>query len=198
MGKIIFLMGKSASGKDTVYQTLLQLPLFDLHTVVPYTTRPMRSGEVEGKEYHFVTQEKLQQMHRAGKVIEVRTYETTQGPWSYFTADDGQIDLAKQNYLMIGTLESFSGICRYFGKENVLPVYLALDEGERLTRAVKRERLQPNPDYAEVCRRYLADEADFSEEKLAAAGITRKFFHMNTQKCVAEICAYLETNADER
>ena len=42
-----------------------------------------------------------------GKVIESRTYETVYGPWTYFTADDGQIADDEKNYLGIGTLESY-------------------------------------------------------------------------------------------
>lgn len=52
MGKIFYLMGKSASGKDTLYQEILKrLP--QLKTVVPYTTRPIRIGEQNGKRIFF-------------------------------------------------------------------------------------------------------------------------------------------------
>ena len=86
MGKIFYLMGKSASGKDTLYQEILKrLP--QLQTVVPYTTRPIRIGEQNGREYFFTTQEELDRLLEDGKIIECRTYETMMGPWSYFTAD---------------------------------------------------------------------------------------------------------------
>ena len=45
MGKIILLMGKSASGKDAVYRNLLQDETLSLKKVVLYTTRPMRLKE---------------------------------------------------------------------------------------------------------------------------------------------------------
>ena len=53
MGKIYYLMGKSASGKDTVYEQLLADETLGLHRIVLYTTRPARTGEQEGVEYHF-------------------------------------------------------------------------------------------------------------------------------------------------
>ena len=52
----------------------------------------------------------------------------------------------------------------YFGKENVIPIYIQVDDGVRLERALERERTQKEPKYAELCRRFLADEKDFSEE----------------------------------
>ena len=55
MGKIYYVMGKSSSGKDTIYKKLLEIhPEF--HTIVPYTTRPIREGEHNGVEYHFVNE----------------------------------------------------------------------------------------------------------------------------------------------
>ena len=53
MGKIFYIMGKSSSGKDTIYSRLLQDSELGLSRIVLYTTRPMREGETEGKEYHF-------------------------------------------------------------------------------------------------------------------------------------------------
>lgn len=107
MGKIFYVMGKSAAGKDTVYKRLLEL-FPDFHTVLPYTTRPIRDGEAEGVEYHFTTEEQLNNLGQQGKVVEKRTYQTVYGPWSYATIDDGQIDLnGSKHYIMIGTLESY-------------------------------------------------------------------------------------------
>lgn len=61
MGKIFYIMGKSASGKDTIYKELIEkMPKF--HSIVPYTTRPMREGEKDGVEYFFVDQERFDEM----------------------------------------------------------------------------------------------------------------------------------------
>ena len=106
MGKIYYLMGKSASGKDHIYEHLIQETALDLKPFVLYTTRPIRSGEQDGREYFFVDEKRLSELREAGKIIEERMYSTVQGPWYYFTADDGQIDLVKHDYLGIGTLGS--------------------------------------------------------------------------------------------
>ena len=104
MGKIYCMMGKSSSGKDTLYQKVLErLP--QIHRVVPYTTRPIREGEQDGVEYFFTGREELERQLASGKVIESRTYQTIAGPWTYYTVDDGQFDVADdESCLMIGTL----------------------------------------------------------------------------------------------
>ena len=113
MGRIFYIMGKSSSGKDTIYSRLLHDGELELFHILLYTTRPIRQGETDGREYHFVDQNRFRQFKDEGKVIEYRTYETVHGPWTYFTADDGQVDLRTQNYLAIGTLESYENMKRY-------------------------------------------------------------------------------------
>ena len=78
MSNIYYLMGKSSSGKDTIYKRIKELHP-ELKTVTIYTTRPIREGEKNGKEYYFVNEEKLQQLLDDGKVIELRTYDTVHG-----------------------------------------------------------------------------------------------------------------------
>ena len=185
MSKIFYLMGKSASGKDTIYKKVKeQMP--ELKTIVIYTTRPIREGELNGREYHFVDDDKLKELQEAGKVIELREYNTGHGIWRYFTADDGQID-GDDNYIAIGTLESYVQLRDYFGQERLIPIYIEVEDGLRLERALARERMQAKPRYEEMCRRFLADAADFSGDNLKKAGITHKFLNINMDKCVGEI-----------
>ena len=185
MGKIFYLMGKSASGKDTIYKKVKeQMP--ELKTIVIYTTRPIREGEKEGVEYYFVDDDKLDKLQQAGKVIELRAYNTVHGIWKYFTADDGQFD-REDHLIAIGTLESYVQLRKYFGDDKLVPIYIEVEDGVRLERALARERQQKQPKYEELCRRFLADAADFSVEKLEEAGITRKFLNVDMDKCVEEI-----------
>ena len=193
MGKIFYVMGKSSSGKDTIYKQLRERDKA-LRTVVPYTTRPIREGETEGVEYFFVDIDKLARMREGRQIIEERSYNTKCGVWTYFTADDGQIDLEKYDYLMIGTLVSYSALKEYFGAEKIVPVYIQVEDGERLLRAVSRERKEPVPKYAELCRRFLADEKDFSEEQLQRAGVEVRFENEDLEKCLEEIERFIEEN----
>lgn len=192
MGKIFYLMGKSASGKDTIYKELLRCGSLSLHTVVIYTTRPQREGETNGVEYFFVQEPELEEIKRKGRLVEMRAYHTVHGIWKYFTVNDAQIHLQKYSYLMIGTLESYEKVKKFYGEEKVVPVYIELEDGERLTRALEREKKQPRPSYQELCRRFLADSEDFSDENLKKAGIERRFQNRELEDCVKEIMEYME------
>ncbi len=192
MGKIVYLMGKSSSGKDTIYKRLCELEKPKFQTIPLYTTRPIRDGEKEGVEYHFTDEAGYQEQKKAGNVVEERTYHTVMGDWHYYTVLK-DVDLGAEDtaYLMIGTLESFIGTKKAIGEENIIPIYIELDDGVRLSRALTRERSQEKPQYEEMCRRFLADAQDFSEEKIVAAGITKRFQNEDLDACLGEILEYL-------
>ena len=59
MGRIYYLLGKSATGKDTLYKEILKRRP-KLRTVTMYTTRPIREGETDGVEYFFTGREELE------------------------------------------------------------------------------------------------------------------------------------------
>ncbi len=191
MGKIFCLMGKSSSGKDTIYRELLKNRNLGLKKIVPYTTRPIRIGEADGREYHFTDEAGYQELLEAGKVIEARAYDTAHGIWRYFTVADESLDLLSHDYLLIGTVEAYVNLKNYFGNDKVLPILVDIEDGERLQRALNRERKQANPKYVEMCRRFIADSQDFAEEKLAEAGITDRFYNKKLSECIAQIESYI-------
>ncbi len=181
------MMGKSASGKDSLYKMLVEDKELKLKTVVLYTTRPIRAGEEEGREYHFCDYDFFNKMLVENKVIESRTYNTIHGPWTYFTLDDGQINVVENDYIMIGTLESYEKTREYFGEDVMFPLYITVETGERLTRALNREKLQAQPKYAELCRRFLADEEDFKQENLDRCNIIRGFENDVLETCYKQL-----------
>lgn len=186
MGHIFYLMGKSASGKDSLFERLLASSL-PLKPIVPYTTRPPREFESEGVEYHFVGEERLAKLAEQGRVVEQRVYQTVHGPWIYATVDEGQWDFERESYLAIGTLSSYLSFCRYFGRDRLVPLYIEVEDGERLTRAIEREKKREKPEYEEMCRRFLADQADFSEERLMEAGIEKRYVNQDFEACLGEL-----------
>lgn len=198
MGKLYCLMGKSASGKDSIYKELLKQQDFPLRCVLPYTTRPRREGEQDGVDYYFCDEQKVKELEAAGKIIELRCYQTVHGPWKYFTVDDGQLDFTTNDYLIIVTLEAYEHIVSYFGQAQVVPIYVEVEDGERLERALTRERQQSQPKYAEMCRRFLADCEDFSEINLEKAKVTRRFVNEDMTQTIGEIITYMKQQANER
>lgn len=191
MGKIFCLMGKSSSGKDTIYRELFKRSDISLKKIIPYTTRPIREGEEEGREYHFCNEDQVTQLQNADKIVELRTYDTVYGVWKYFTVDDGQVDLEDNSYLLIGTLETYRKIRQYYGAAQVVPVYIEVEDGERLLRAIAREKEQMIPKYTEMCRRFLADSEDFSEEKLKEAGVSVRFENEKLENTIDKVAAYI-------
>ncbi len=194
MGKIYCVMGKSSSGKDSIYHEIMEKGALGLKPIIPYTTRPIRDGEQDGREYHFCTEDTVQRLQDAGRIMELRAYNTVYGVWKYFTVDDERIDLSKNNYLYIVTLEGYTKIREYFGADRVVPIYIEVEDGERLMRAIAREQKQDVPKYEEMCRRFLADSADFCDEKLLEAGVVRRFQNNDFVQTVREVTAYI---ADE-
>ena len=194
MGKIVYIMGKSSSGKDTIYRSILSDKSIDLKKIIPYTTRPIRLGEENGVQYIFTDEDGFKELCEDGKVIEHRSYETCYGLWRYFTVNDEKIDLSKNSYIVIGTLESYEKTAEYFGKDKMLPILINLDDGVRLQRALNREKKQKVPKYEEMCRRFLADSKDFSEENIKRAGITTSFYNENLKHCTKEIIQYIRDN----
>lgn len=193
MGKIFCVMGKSATGKDTIYQKLLHENELHLQRIIPYTTRPIREGEAAGREYHFCNEEDVKRLEAEGKIVELRAYDTVYGIWKYFTVNDGNIQLENESYLLIGTLESYVKIRDYFGEQNVVPIYIEVEDGERLLRAISREKEQDVPKYEEMCRRFLADAKDFSEENLKNAGIQKRFVNQSLSTTLEEVEGYIKS-----
>lgn len=191
MNHIFYLMGKSASGKDTIYEALLADSALQLSALIPWTTRPIRAREMEGVEYHFTDEEGLKALEAQGRVIEQRTYQTEHGPWTYFTVDEGTSD---GDLLGIGTLESYLHLRAYYGEGRVVPIYVEVEDGIRLGRALRRECKPGNHRYEELCRRFLADQKDFSEENLRKAGINRRFSNDNEcAECIRQIAEYIRS-----
>ena len=191
MGKIFCIIGKSSTGKDTLFHLLLEDSRLGLKQIVPYTTRPIRVGEIEGENYHFIDENTVESLSADGRIVELRAYHTFHGIWKYMTVDDGTIDIQKHCYLVIGTLESFLAMKKFYGVDAVIPLYIELDDGIRLTRALNREKKQENPKYREMCRRFLADAEDYSDERIEAAGITDRFCNEELHHCKREMLEYI-------
>ncbi len=188
MGKIFCIIGKSSSGKDSIFR-MLEQDYPAMGRIVLYTTRPVRSGEIDGVTYHFVDDEVYHQMEAENLIIEARSYHTEHGIWTYFTSSYG-IDLENNNYLQVNTLEGYQQLKAYFGEDKVVPIYIEVkDDGERLQRALTRERAEKQPKYQELCRRFLADQMDFSEENLVKANIGShdRFYNEDFMTCVQTI-----------
>ena len=167
VGKLFCLLGKSGVGKDTLLQNIMLDRVLSevLSPVIPYTTRPKREDESDGLQYHFVTETYMDELERQGKIIEKRQYDTVHGIWYYFTVTF-EMPL-QRNYIIITTPHGSKKLAEKIGAGNMVIVQLTADDKTRLERSILRESAQSSPNYAEVCRRYLADEQDFERADLS-------------------------------
>ena len=182
-------MGKSASGKDTIYN-LIKNSFKNLLPIVIYTTRPMREGEIQDETYHFISMKEMNQLELNGELIERRNYDTVNGIWSYATG----INCFKQNnnYLIITTPIAYKEMQNKINDFELIPIYIEVNDYIRLTRALNREKMNEKENYAEVCRRFLSDADDFNEEILEKLKITNRF--NNDENCLKEVESFIKQN----
>ena len=152
MYKVIALIGEAGSGKDTLMQSVLA-KTDKLHEIISCTTRPPREGEVDGVNYHFLTGEQFGQKVLNGEMLEATCFND----WFYGT----QMSSLKDNAINIGIF-NLNGLEILLETPDfvILPVFIAVSNKERLLRTLEREE---SPNCTEICRRFLADEKDFSQ-----------------------------------
>ena len=158
MHKIIILVGKSGSGKSFILKKLVKN---HFQRVVTNTTRPPREGEVNGVDYNFISDYDFHSLIATEDMIEWRKYNTALGTW-YYGSDARNINLDKNDYVIILTLDGVESYIKYFGAENCIVFYIDCPKYIREKRA--KERGSFNREEWE--RRLVADKADFPMEKV--------------------------------
>lgn len=147
------IIGESGSGKNTLMEKLLEMDS-NLCRVVTATTRPIRPGEIPGRDYHFIDEELAKKM--LSSAIEARKYKVESGKYWYYLTPDcclSEDNIRKSNYICVAAPEQFSAYFEAF-PGYVIPIILKVSEENRLIRALMREA---NPDCKEICRRFLDD-----------------------------------------
>ena len=158
--KIIILCGQSGCGKNTLEEKLVNN---HFERIVTNTTRPPREGEIDGKDYNFITDFDFYALIAQNKMIEWRKYNTEFGVW-YYGSSSQNIDLTKHDYVVILTLDGAQAFIEYFGRENCIVFYIDCPKSIREKRAKSRDPKGFNQE--EWDRRAKADKADFAYEKV--------------------------------
>lgn len=73
-GLVVVLSGFSGAGKGTIMKHLLEAHPQDYNLSISATTRGMRAGEKEGREYFFKTKEEFEEMIEKGELLEYATF----------------------------------------------------------------------------------------------------------------------------
>lgn len=150
--KIVALFGKSASGKDTIQKWIVSnFP--KVNGIISCTTRPPREGEINGKDYFFLSDDGFAKKVLDGSMLEATSFRE----WFYGTS----IDQLDPNKINVGVFNTIGIECLLKDSRlDVIPVWVWADNKTRLLRSLNRET---NPDCNEICRRFFTDEQDFTD-----------------------------------
>ena len=91
MVKILIIIGESGVGKDTLLKELINNKIID-EGIISTTSRPMRNGEKEGREYYFISTEEFKNKINNNEFIEQRIYNTVNGDWYYGVSKNNNVD----------------------------------------------------------------------------------------------------------
>lgn len=184
MSKIYCILGKSATGKDTLLNLMVDK---GFKRVVSHTSRKKRSNEILDKDYHFVSKEQMLQMIGNHEFVETRSYSTVTNDifsWKevlfrilgvskekksnedmwYYGVHKNEIDLdSDNNYICIVDGNGFKALREHFGSNNVIGIYLWVNNRERLLRALNRCELD-DKGVDEIVRRYIDDDIKFTKD----------------------------------
>ena len=155
----IILTGSSSSGKDFARDYLINK--YKLNPITSHTSRPMRSGETQGKEYYFVSYNEFLEMDYMNEFVEMRSYSTLvdnkSEVWNYGTT---YAELLKDNFVGIKCLVGAKAIKKAYPETIV--IYIHTDNAIREARA----RLRGSFDEVEWKRRLITDAKDFPENEV--------------------------------
>jgi len=110
-GKLIVISGPSGAGKSTLVRRLLADCPLPLRLSVSATTRSPRPGEVDGREYHFLTHQEFARRRQAGEFLESREVFAN-GIWYGTLAETVSAGLQRGDWVILeidvgGALEVF-------------------------------------------------------------------------------------------
>lgn len=171
---IIVLAGKSGSGKDTICNALLEASKegeIDQHIekIVTATTRQPREGELDGREYHFLTNEQFEEKIKSGEIFEHREYDSKDGKIYYGSEKINLFDKErKEDYITILDLEGAKAYQEAYGKENVFIVEVDAPENIRMQRVTSRESdaAKASEEWSKRSAKDIADFNDFSRNNV--------------------------------
>lgn len=150
---MIILLGKTASGKDTIVNYLVNN--LGYKKLITYTTRPMRPGEVQNLQYHFISEEDFKKKISHGFFLEYKTYHTEFGDWHYGSAME-DYEKADDKTVVILTPEGYLDLLWKVKNIKHDAIYIKVDLSELQQRLIKR-----GDDKREAERRLVHDNKDF-------------------------------------
>ena len=149
---LIAIYGPSGCGKDTIKRAILKKDKVLFNNIIGATTRPKREKEINGKDYYFMSNEEFAENILNCNMMEAASFNG----WFYGTLRTSLIF----NKINIGifNMEALQTLLEDYEELNILPVWISVNDKERLIRTLNREK---NPNCTEICRRFIADYNDY-------------------------------------
>ena len=170
---MIILLGKTASGKDTILNRLAEN--YSYKKLITYTTRPMRKGEIQDKTYHFVSDEEFLKKKEEGFFLECNEFNTADGIWRYGSAKGDYLNAADDTIIIL-TPSGLSALKVYIARQKVdidiIALYIYANNNTIEKRLKKRGDKKEEAD-----RRIKADNVDFDGVQNV---VDRIFYNNNT------------------
>ena len=180
--EMIAICGKAGAGKDTVMKRVVEA-LPQLHEIVSCTTRPMREGEVDGVNYHYLTGEQFAEKVMAGEMLEATCFND----WFYGTSYDSlRSDCVN---IAVFNPEGIDSVMAHKNNIELVVFYIEADYKIRLLRQLNREE---HPDVHEIIRRFGADETDFADLDFHYNALTNNS-EEDLEYCVKVVTAAVKT-----
>ncbi|MGL5765300.1 MAG: hypothetical protein ACRCX8_06635 [Sarcina sp.] len=160
MRKIITLTGCMGSGKDTLLRGVIRLT--DVNGIVSTTSRPMRQGEQQGREYNFIHKDKAIEMFNNGDFIEHRKYKVANGDTWIYGIEKKSLNIEDDKiYIVIVDLKGLYELERYLDNigqgDTLTSIYVDCNAHMRINRALDREGILSDKQVEEICRRNMDD-----------------------------------------
>lgn len=166
--KLILLIGCMASGKDTILKEMINEGYAE--PVISHTSRPMRKGEKDGIEYHFVSAEEMLKMKENNEFIEFKSYKAANNEKWYYGVNKNSLEKGlSKNYILIVDITGMRQIKEYFKDDKdmeITTIFLDVDKETRRKRAIMRDNMTLEK-VKEIERRLKADDKEvypFKEE----------------------------------
>ena len=185
-------MGKSGTGKDTIYNELIKQSDLDVGQLMMYTTREARDGEQYGKEYNFATEYEYEEYKANNLILEERSYMMHDNKLvRYFFLKEK----LTRNQLTKGvTVDSYFALKEFYKDFNVIPIFIEVPDKQLLLRSIMRLGDRDNDGCAEVCRRFLKDKDEqWSAEQIASLDLWSEniFMNFDLEYTVSSIHGYI-------
>ena len=185
MIKILVLIGRTCSGKDTVVNNLVKK--YGFKKLTTYTSRPKRKGEKDGITYHYISEDEFKQKINEGFFVEWKSYNTEFGTWYYGTALD-DLEKADDKTVIILTPDGYRDVKDRL-HSNSKAIYIYANNATIKKRLIKR-----GDDENEAQRRLEHDIEDFKGVENEVDRIVYNNYDTKIEDVIKKIITYLEGN----